>query len=79
LVDHTRTHTCTCTLKLTCAHACHTHTRTHTPAHPQASKREAKAAAGLILKEELRARQRVLRRLGYATSEGVVTLKGRVS
>eukprot|EP00983_Pelagomonas_calceolata_P079449 1154670-Pelagomonas_calceolata.AAC.1 len=42
-----------------------------------ASKREAKAAAGLILREELRARQRVLRRLGYVTSEGVVTLKGR--
>mmetsp|Transcript_5957 Transcript_5957/g.15823 ORF Transcript_5957/g.15823 Transcript_5957/m.15823 type:complete len:1086 (-) Transcript_5957:281-3538(-) len=45
----------------------------------QASKREAKAAAGLILREELRARQRVLRRLGYVTSEGVVTLKGRVA
>ncbi|KAF5830217.1 NUC185 domain-containing protein [Dunaliella salina] len=44
----------------------------------QASKREAKAAAGLILREELRARQRVLRRLGYVTPEGVVTLKGRL-
>ena len=44
----------------------------------QAAKREAKSAAGLILREELRARLRVLRRLGYVTQEGVVTLKGRV-
>ena len=45
----------------------------------QAAKREAKAAAGLIMREELRSRQRVLRRLGYISQEGVVTLKGRVS
>ena len=39
-------------------------------------RREAKAAKTLVLREELRARRRVLRRLGYLTSEGLVTAKG---
>lgn len=42
-------------------------------------KRELKAAQGLIMRDELKGRQRVLRRLGYMDSEGVVTLKGRVA
>ncbi|KAJ9531553.1 hypothetical protein QJQ45_014979, partial [Haematococcus lacustris] len=45
----------------------------------QAAKREARAAASLVLKEDLRARLRVLRRLGYVDKEGVVSLKGRVA
>ncbi|KXZ50647.1 hypothetical protein GPECTOR_15g331 [Gonium pectorale] len=44
-----------------------------------AARREAKAAASLILKDELKARQRVLRRLAYVDEEGVVTVKGRVA
>eukprot|EP01025_Chloroclados_australasicus_P024879 TRINITY_DN24936_c1_g1_i2.p2 TRINITY_DN24936_c1_g1~~TRINITY_DN24936_c1_g1_i2.p2 ORF type:complete len:452 (+),score=55.80 TRINITY_DN24936_c1_g1_i2:130-1485(+) len=36
------------------------------------------AAKDLILKDELRSRIRVLRRLGYLENEGVVTLKGQI-
>ncbi|EIE21291.1 antiviral helicase [Coccomyxa subellipsoidea C-169] len=43
------------------------------------AKREAKSAASLILQQELKARRRVLRRLGYVDENGVVTLKGRVA
>jgi hypothetical protein len=43
------------------------------------ARREAKAAAGLVLSDELKARQRVLRRLGYIDEEGLVTTKGRVA
>jgi len=39
-------------------------------------RREAKAAQTLVLREELKARRRVLRRLGYLTSGGLVTAKG---
>ncbi|GFH29063.1 uncharacterized protein HaLaN_27658, partial [Haematococcus lacustris] len=36
-------------------------------------------SAARVLKEDLRARLRVLRRLGYVDKEGVVSLKGRVA
>jgi len=39
-------------------------------------RREAKAAQGLVLKDELKSRRRALRRLGYVADEGVVTDKG---
>lgn len=45
----------------------------------RAAKREARAAAGLVLGDELQQRQRVLRRLGYVDGEGLVTMKGRVA
>jgi len=48
-------------------------------AQVQAAKREVKAARSLILKDDLKARQRVLRRLNYVNSEGVVTVKGQVA
>lgn len=38
--------------------------------------KEARAAQSLIMKDELKARRRVLRRLGYVTDEGVVADKG---
>ncbi|EFJ42378.1 hypothetical protein VOLCADRAFT_107315 [Volvox carteri f. nagariensis] len=44
-----------------------------------AARREAKAATSLILKDELKARQRVLRRLTYVDEDGVVTVKGRLA
>ncbi|GIL48638.1 hypothetical protein Vafri_5094 [Volvox africanus] len=44
-----------------------------------AARREVKAATSLILKDELKARQRVLRRLSYVDGEGVVTVKGRLA
>ncbi|KAG2425704.1 hypothetical protein HXX76_013546 [Chlamydomonas incerta] len=44
-----------------------------------AARREAKAATSLILKDELKARQRVLRRLAYVDGEGVVSVKGRLA
>ena len=33
----------------------------------------------LVLKDELKARMRVLRRLGYCDEEGLVSLKGRAA
>lgn len=45
----------------------------------RAARREAKAAAGLVLGDELASRQRLLRRLGYLDDEGLVTTKGRVA
>ncbi|KAG2452954.1 hypothetical protein HYH02_002291 [Chlamydomonas schloesseri] len=44
-----------------------------------AARREAKAATSLILKDELKGRQRVLRRLAYVDGEGVVSVKGRLA
>lgn len=43
------------------------------------ARREAKAAAGLVLGDELASRQRLLRRLGYMDGDGLVTTKGRVA
>ena len=43
------------------------------------ARKEVKAAQNLILQAELKARRRVLRRLGYVDSEGVVTVKGRAA
>lgn len=45
----------------------------------RAAKKEVKAATGLILHEDLKARRRVLRRLGCVDSHGVVTKKGRTA
>jgi hypothetical protein len=39
-------------------------------------RQEVKAAQTLVLREELRSRRRVLRRLGYLTPDGLVTPKG---
>ena len=41
----------------------------------RAARREAKAAHGLILRDELKARQRVLRRLNHVDSQGVITVQ----
>ncbi|KAL2622125.1 hypothetical protein R1flu_002330 [Riccia fluitans] len=40
---------------------------------------EVRAASTLVFKDELKSRRRVLRRLGYATVDGVVEMKGRVA
>lgn len=45
----------------------------------RSARREAKAAAGVVLLDELKARSRVLRRLGYLDDDGLVTTKGRVA
>lgn len=42
-------------------------------------KKQLKIAKGLILKEELKLMKRVLRRLGFTNSEGIVEVKGRVA
>eukprot|EP00898_Chlorokybus_atmophyticus_P007257 jgi/Chlat1/7532/Chrsp62S07029 len=42
-------------------------------------KAEEKAARSMVLKSELKARRRVLRRLGYIDEDGVVQVKGRVA
>ncbi|KAK7272835.1 hypothetical protein RIF29_13875 [Crotalaria pallida] len=42
-------------------------------------KRTLKSSTALAFKDELKARKRVLRRLGYATSDNVVELKGKVA
>ncbi|XP_019418600.1 PREDICTED: DExH-box ATP-dependent RNA helicase DExH9 [Lupinus angustifolius] len=42
-------------------------------------KRTLKTSTALAFKDELKARKRVLRRLGYATSDNVVELKGKVA
>lgn len=44
-----------------------------------AARREVRASTSLAFKDELKARKRVLRRLGYATSDDVVELKGKVA
>ena len=43
------------------------------------AKRELKAAQQLVLQDDLKHMQRVLRRLGYVDSQGVITVKGKVS
>jgi len=43
------------------------------------ARKEVRASTSLAFKDELRARKRVLRRLGYATSDDVVELKGKVA
>lgn len=45
----------------------------------RAARREVRASTSLAFKDELKARRRVLRRLGYATSDDVVELKGKVA
>eukprot|EP00803_Ostreobium_quekettii_P000360 evm.model.scf_2577.3 EVM.evm.TU.scf_2577.3 scf_2577:12172-20282(+) len=42
------------------------------------TKKELEVAGGLILKDELRSRERALRRLGFVDADGVVTVKGNV-
>ena len=44
----------------------------------QVAKLGVKAAQSLILKDELKHMQRVLRRLGYVDAQGVITIKGKV-
>jgi ATP-dependent RNA helicase DOB1 len=46
-------------------------------AEARAAARAARAARGLVLQEDLGRRRRVLRRLGYVDSDGLVTAKGR--
>lgn len=45
----------------------------------RAARREVKSATGLILQEDLKSRRRVLRRLGFVDSDGLVTKKGRTA
>ena len=42
-------------------------------------KKEARAAQTLVFRDEIRRMRRLLRRLGYATAENVIDLKGRVA
>ena len=43
------------------------------------ARKEVKAAQNLILQQELKARRRVLRKLGFVDSNGIVTMKGRAA
>ena len=43
------------------------------------ARKEVKAAQNLILQQELKARRRVLRKLGFVDSSGIVTMKGRAA
>ncbi|BBN13684.1 ATP-dependent RNA helicase DOB1 [Marchantia polymorpha subsp. ruderalis] len=45
----------------------------------RAARTEVRAASTLVFKDELKSRRRVLRKLGYATVDGVVEMKGRVA
>jgi len=45
----------------------------------RALRRQCKSAKDLIMKDELKNRKRVLRRLGYTNSENVIEMKGRVA
>ncbi|KAI5065335.1 hypothetical protein GOP47_0020030 [Adiantum capillus-veneris] len=45
----------------------------------RAARQDVRAATNLVFKDELKYRRRVLRRLGYATSDDVVELKGKVA
>ncbi|KAH9318432.1 hypothetical protein KI387_020201, partial [Taxus chinensis] len=45
----------------------------------RAARRQVRASTSLAFKDELKARKRVLRRLGYATIDDVVELKGKVA
>eukprot|EP00887_Chlorella_sp_A99_P001342 scaffold14.g1342.t1 len=43
------------------------------------AKKEVHAAQSLVLQDDLKARRKVLRRLGYVDADGIVTIKGRVA
>ncbi|KAK3252649.1 hypothetical protein CYMTET_38064 [Cymbomonas tetramitiformis] len=43
------------------------------------AKKEHKAATGMVMKDELKARNRVLKKLGYVDQEGLVQLKGQTA
>ncbi|KAG7667128.1 hypothetical protein Ndes2437A_g08843 [Nannochloris sp. 'desiccata'] len=45
----------------------------------RAARNDVKTATGLILQNDLRSRRRVLKRLGFVDSEGLVTKKGRTA
>ncbi|CAM6101982.1 unnamed protein product [Calypogeia fissa] len=45
----------------------------------RAARGEVRAASTLVFKDELKARKKVLRRLGYTSVDGVVEMKGRVA
>ncbi|KAH7372411.1 hypothetical protein KP509_17G002800 [Ceratopteris richardii] len=45
----------------------------------KAARQDVRAATNLVFKDELKYRTRVLRRLGYATNDDVVELKGKVA
>ncbi|XP_075649528.1 DExH-box ATP-dependent RNA helicase DExH9 [Castanea sativa] len=55
------------------------HTKHELTAKIKAIKKSIRSSTVLAFKDELKARKRVLRRLGYATSDDVVELKGRVA
>jgi hypothetical protein len=44
----------------------------------QVASKEVKAAQNLILRDDLKYMQRVLRRLGYVKSDGMIDEKGKV-
>eukprot|EP00250_Pteridium_aquilinum_P006887 c16713_g1_i1 orf=90-3122(+) len=45
----------------------------------RAARQDVRAATNLVFKDELKYRRRVLRRLGYATADDVVELKGKIA
>ncbi|XP_050270581.1 DExH-box ATP-dependent RNA helicase DExH9 [Quercus robur] len=55
------------------------HTKHELTAKIKSIKKSIRSSTVLAFKDELKARKRVLRRLGYATSDDVVELKGRVA
>ncbi|XP_030953375.1 DExH-box ATP-dependent RNA helicase DExH9 [Quercus lobata] len=55
------------------------HTKYELTAKIKSIKKSIRSSTVLAFKDELKARKRVLRRLGYATSDDVVELKGRVA
>uniref|UniRef100_A0A2N9ENF6 ATP-dependent RNA helicase Ski2/MTR4 C-terminal domain-containing protein n=1 Tax=Fagus sylvatica TaxID=28930 RepID=A0A2N9ENF6_FAGSY len=55
------------------------HTKHELTAKIKSVKKSIRSSTALAFKDELKARKRVLRRLGYATNDDVVELKGRVA
>ncbi|CAL1403487.1 unnamed protein product [Linum trigynum] len=55
------------------------HTKQGLTSKIKAIKKEMRTSTSLAFKDELKARRRVLRRLGYATRDDVVELKGKVA
>ncbi|KAL3515766.1 hypothetical protein ACH5RR_022668 [Cinchona calisaya] len=55
------------------------HTKKEITAKIKSIKRTMRSSSALAFKDELKARKRVLRRLGYTTSDDVVELKGKVA
>ncbi|XP_027161319.1 DExH-box ATP-dependent RNA helicase DExH9 isoform X2 [Coffea eugenioides] len=55
------------------------HTKKQLTAKIKSIKRTMRSSTALAFKDELKARKRVLRRLGYITSDDVVELKGKVA